>query len=142
MSRKADDAAAVQRYSGVLQNEIERLSSVAENAIVVARGAMAERKLDTAVPDDCLSGVLARYDPTISQAGCRVRVRQAAGVACRFDRTSWERCIINLIDNARKYAPGTDIEILTSQNANMLRLEVSDRGCARSGPAKRRRLLG
>lgn len=128
LSRKADDAAAVQRYSGVLQNEIERLTSVAENAIVVARGAMAERKLDTAVPDDCLNDVLARYDPTISKAGCRVRVHPAAGTACSFDRISWERCIVNLIDNARKYAPGTDIEISTAQQANILRLAVSDGG--------------
>ena len=128
LSRKADDAAAVQRYSGILKSEIERLSSVAENAIVVARGAMAERKLDTAVPDDCLKDVLARYDPTLSNAGCQVRVRPAAGIACSFDRTSWERCIVNLIDNARKYAPGTEIEISTAQNANILRLAVSDGG--------------
>lgn len=128
LSRKASDAPAVQRYATILQSEIERLSNVAENAIVVARGGMTKPKLESAVPDDCLNDILERYEPTIAAAGCRLRILAGAATACRFDRTAWERCVVNLIDNARKYAPGTEIEISTSQTASVLRLVVSDRG--------------
>lgn len=125
---KSGDAAAVRRYAGVLESEIGRLANLAENAIVVARGAMAKPKLETAVPDDCLRAIGERFEPTLAEARCSVRLALGAGRPCRFDRTSWERCVVNLIDNARKYAPGTDIDISTTLDAGVLRLEVSDRG--------------
>jgi len=128
LRRKASDAASVKRYGSVLDGEIDRLSQIAENAIAVARGAMARPRLETAVPDECLRAILERFEPTLTDAHCSVRFAPGASKASRFDRTSWERCIINLIDNARKYAPGSDIEISTTQSLEMLRLDVIDRG--------------
>jgi signal transduction histidine kinase len=128
LRRKSADTASVERYGAVLSGEIDRLSNLAENAIAVARGAMTKPKLETAVPDDCLRAILGRFEPTLADARCNVRFAPGAGVVSRFDRTSWERCIVNLIDNARKYAPGSVIEIATIQNSNTLRLDVSDRG--------------
>lgn len=128
LNRNAADAAAVSRYGGVLDGEIDRLASLAENAIAVARGAMAHAKLETAVPDESLRTLLSRFKPTLADAGCTIKLTDNAGRACRFDKTSWERCIVNLIDNARKYAPGSEITLISSQTSDTLRLEVSDQG--------------
>jgi signal transduction histidine kinase len=126
--RKSTDTASVERYGLVLSGEIDRLSNLAENAIAVARGAMAKPRLETAVPDECLRAILGRFEPTLADSNCKVQFTPGAGIASRFDRTSWERCIVNLIDNARKYAPGSEIQIATMQNSDTLRLDVSDRG--------------
>lgn len=126
--RQSTNAASVERYGVVLNGEIDRLSNLAENAIVVARASMADSKLETAVPDECLSTILARFEPILAGSNCTIQFAPGAGVTSRFDRTAWERCIVNLIDNARKYAPGSEIKIATMQNSETLRLDVSDRG--------------
>lgn len=128
LRRQASDPVTVQRYGAILESEIDRLTNLAENAIAVARGAMTTPKLETAVPDECLRAILARFEPVISEAGCRVSFVPGARQASRFDRTSWERCVVNLIDNARKYAAGTEIEISTTATPENLRLDVCDRG--------------
>lgn len=128
LRRKASDSGSVERYGVVLESEIDRLASLAENAIAVARGAMMTPHLETAIADDCLRSIVERFEPTLSDAHCHVRLSLHAGCASRFDRTSWERCIVNLIDNARKYAPGTEIDMTSQQSAQMLRLDVKDQG--------------
>jgi len=128
LRRKSSDAGAVRQYGVVLDDEIDRLTNLAENAIAVARGAMPSPRLETAVPDDCLRTILKRFEPTLSDARCGVRTQLNAGQRCSFDKTSWERNLVNLIDNARKYAPGSEIDIATTQASGVLRLEVSDRG--------------
>ncbi len=128
LRRKSSDANSVQRYSAVLDGEIDRLTLLAENAIAVARGAIARPKLETAIPDDCLRAILDRFEPTLADARCSVDFAPSAAIASRFDRTSWERCIVNLIDNSCKYASGSVIKITTAQTSDMLRLDVSDCG--------------
>jgi len=128
LSRNAADASAVTRYGAVLDNEIDRLSLLAENAIAVARGAIAQPKLEVAIPDDCVRAIVERFEPTLSDAGCRVALNLNAAAPSHFDKTSWESCIVNLIDNARKYAAGATITLLSHQTPELLRLEVRDNG--------------
>lgn len=128
LRRKLSGDAVVMRYGAILDSEIDRLSVIAENAVAVARGGIARPKFETAVPDDCLRAILDRFEPTLADACCNVRFVSGAARAMRFDRASWERCIVNLIDNARKYAPGSAIEISTTQTSGLLRLDVSDGG--------------
>ncbi len=128
LNRNSSDGPSVKRYGAILDREIDRLSLLAENAIAVARGAIVQPKLETAVPDDCLRAIIERFEPTLADACCVVELRFGAAKPSRFDKTSWERCIVNLIDNARKYASGTPIKITTAQTSCMLRLDVSDCG--------------
>jgi signal transduction histidine kinase len=44
-----------------------------------------------------------------------------------FDLSAFERILVNLLDNACKYAPGA-IAVATRYEAGFLRLEVSDKG--------------
>lgn len=136
LQRKPDDRGAVTRYATVLSSEIGRLAQLAENAIDVARGAVTGRRLEVAVPDECVRAVLTRYAPTLTDAKCEPQLVCNAGAPCRFDRPSWERCLINLVDNARKYAPGAPITITTQLDSGLLRLEVTDGGPGISGPDK------
>jgi signal transduction histidine kinase len=51
-----------------------------------------------------------------------------AGEVRLFDRHSFERIAVNLLDNARKYAPGSAVEISTALRGDSLNLEVRDYG--------------
>lgn len=128
LSRRADDESAVRRYSDILSAEIERLALLADNTIVYGRtAAPAPIRLDKAVPDAVLDAAIARYKNLFAARGSTIDVEHHAPRAGRFDRMGFERILINLLDNACKYAPGR-IEVATREEGGMLYLSVRDHG--------------
>lgn len=128
VSRRADDESAVRRYSNILSAEIERLALLADNTIVYGRtAAQAPIRLDEAVPDMVLDSTIERYQHLFAATGSTIEVAHHAPRACRFDRMGFERILINLLDNACKYAPGR-IEVATREEGGMLSLTVRDYG--------------
>jgi signal transduction histidine kinase len=127
-ARRADDTEAVRRYCEVMSAEVERLSLLADNTVVYGRGAVPRPlRLDEAIPDTVLDTVVERYQTLFAAAGSTIEVTHQAPILCRFDRMGFERILINLLDNACKYAPGK-IEVATSQDAHTLSLSVRDFG--------------
>jgi signal transduction histidine kinase len=129
IERKAGDAAAVREYCAIVEAEIGRLSRLAAITITCAAGEVREGA-DTgeAVPDDILGDTVARLRPLLNAAGCAASIHGRAAVLCRFDIAAFERIVGNLIDNARKYAPGGPIEIATRIEGDRLVLSVRDHG--------------
>jgi signal transduction histidine kinase len=128
VSRRADDEMAVRRYSDVLSAEIERLALLADNTIIYGRtAAPAPIRLDEAVPDAVLDATIGRYQNLFAATGSTIEVVHGAPRAGRFDRMGFERILINLLDNACKYAPGR-IEVATREEGDMLYLSVRDHG--------------
>jgi signal transduction histidine kinase len=128
VARRAGDEAAVRRYSNVLSAEIERLALLADNTIVYGRTAtLAPIRLDEAVPDAVLDSTIERYQNLFAATGSTIVVEHNAPQAGRFDRMGFERILINLLDNASKYAPGR-IEVATREQGGMLFLDVRDHG--------------
>ncbi|MGB8279034.1 MAG: HAMP domain-containing sensor histidine kinase [Methylovirgula sp.] len=127
-ARRADDAEAVRRYCEVLRAEVERLALLADNTVVYGRGAVPRPlRLDEAIPDSILDLVIERYESLFAAAGSTIEVTHHAPNLCRFDRMGFERILINLLDNACKYAPG-QIKVATRQDAHSLSLSVRDFG--------------
>lgn len=115
--RRAGEAEAVRDYCTVIEQEAERLSRLADDAVAFARGeapegpGRGEAVPDAAVPDAVVREVAERLRPLCAAAGCPVTVHAAAPAARRFDRAAVEQILTNLIDNARKHAPGTPVEV-------------------------------
>jgi signal transduction histidine kinase len=127
-TRRADDSEAVRRYCEILQAEVERLALLADNTVVYGRGAVPlPLRLDEAIPDSVLDVVIERYEPLFTAAGSSIEVTHHAPNRCRFDRMGFERILINLLDNACKYAPGA-IRVATRQDAHTISLIVRDFG--------------
>ncbi len=127
-ARRADDGAAVRRYCEILSAEVERLALLADNTVVYGRGAVPKPlRLDEAIPDSVLDATIERYETLFAAAGSTIEVTHHAPNRCRFDRMGFERILINLLDNACKYAPGR-IKVTTHQDANSLSLSVRDFG--------------
>jgi len=126
--RRSSDAAAVERYGTVMRAEVERLALLADNTIVYGRtAAPAPVRLDEAVPDAVVDATIARYENLFAAGGSTIEVAHHASRAGFFDRMSFERVLINLIDNANKYAPGR-ILVATGEADGMLTLTVRDFG--------------
>ena len=140
LSRRADDESAVRRYSNVLSAEIDRLALLADNTIIYGRtAAPAPIRLDEAIPDAVLNSTIERYQNLFAATGSTIEVSHDAPRAGRFDRMGFERILINLLDNACKYAPGR-IEVATCEQAGMLFLSVRDYGPGLD-PASKDRVL-
>lgn len=127
-ARRADDPESVRRYSEIMRAEVERLSLLADNTVVYGRGAVPRPlRLDESIPDSALDTVVERYEHLFAASGSTIEVSRHASNLCRFDRMGFERILINLLDNACKYAPGR-IEVATQQDAHTLTLSVRDFG--------------
>ena len=113
VARRSGDEMSVRRYCDVLRAEIERLALLADNTIVYGRAPVPEPlRFDEAVPDAVLDATIERYENLFAAASCTIVVEREASKDCRFDRMGFERILINLLDNACKYAPGR-IEVAT-----------------------------
>ncbi len=111
-----------------MRAEVERLALLADNTIVYGRtAAPAPVRLEEAVPDAIVDATIARYENLFAAGGSTIEVTHNAPRAGLFDRMSFERILINLIDNANKYAPGR-ILVMTDETNGTLMLSVRDFG--------------
>ncbi len=132
ISRKAGDVAGLDRYCAVLTEEIDRLDALAGETIFGDRSAAQAPKLVAADPCDLARRVVARYERLLSASNCQCETHCAAAGLLRFDASAFERILINLLDNARKYAPGR-IDVEVSWRDGLLMIEVRDHGAAGAG---------
>lgn len=128
LQRRAAEPNAVARYAGVLDEEIARLEKIADNAIDLGRGAPSASRMEWSSPDDALRGLVDRFSPAMAAAGCEVHLESGAGAQCFYDRSAFERVIVNLLDNARKYAPRSSVSVTSSLRDGVLILSVCDDG--------------
>jgi signal transduction histidine kinase len=126
MARRAQTDDAVQRYVAVMDTEIGRLESLAEAAVAVARGGPASN-LATAAPDALVRRTLDRLEERLAASACRSLAPPGVSIPLQFDVVGFERALVNLVENARKYAPGR-IEVTTGYAERRLTLAVRDHG--------------
>jgi len=130
--RRAGDDETLRRYYAVMAEETERLETLAAAAVAIG----ADVRRAAAVPDDILARALRGFDRRLRAAGCVVETHAGVSQLLRFDVVGFERALVNIIDNARKYAPGP-IEVEMACESGWLRLSVSDHGpgfAASDGP--------
>jgi signal transduction histidine kinase len=128
MRRKATDSAAIHGYCQIFDSEISRLGLLTENAIAFAKGAALDHHREDAIPDIILSNVLDRYSPLMQTAGCQIQFHADANNLVSLDRAALERITISLLDNARKYAAGSLVDVFTSLTKTMLSVRIHDHG--------------
>lgn len=104
------DEKARQSYLGTLKLESQRLARIVENVLCYAR--LAEVRASVHTEDVDGRDMLDRFVPAMTrraeEAGMRLvtRTDAAAGATLRVDPQTVERILMNLVDNACKYARG------------------------------------
>ena len=125
----AGDEAELRTAIASATDEIDRLISLAEQLLVVARSEDGELAINPErfAVDDMLRAIEARFEARASRAGRRVEVEGAGGELVEADRTRIEQALTNLVENAFVHGAGT-VRIEARRDGATLELHVTDEG--------------
>ncbi len=105
-----------------LEEDAQRLASLADDLLVLAREEASAPLPDAIVRLDELAHAVADDDPG-------VRVAAPNAVCVRGDRAALERALVNLLENARRHGPpGGLVTVTASERNRIASLAVSDEG--------------
>jgi signal transduction histidine kinase len=127
------DAAKQGEYLRTIGRETQRLARLVNNALDFSRLEQGRKKFQP-VPCDLgaeLARVLAAHEPRVAEAGLTLtRALPAEPLTVTTDRDAVEQIVLNLIDNACKYAAeGRELHVaLSRRSAGGVELRVGDRG--------------
>ena len=126
---RAKDDAAKARYLGVITKESERLTRLVDNVLDFGRLEQNRRKYDLADVDlrDVVRDAAESQRSRVEAAGMALSVEVAAeAVIRRVDRDAVSQIVVNLVDNAVKYAAdGKRLDVRVDSNGTVA---VADRG--------------
>lgn len=119
------------KYLDTISRESLRLSDLVDNilALNAIESGNKKYKPQTFTLDESIDSILADYTPSLQAANMSVDwIRPASPVTVRFDQAALRQILLNLLDNARKYAAtggNIRIQILKSDRCQ---LSIEDRG--------------
>jgi signal transduction histidine kinase len=120
-------------YLRVLSREADRLSHLVENVLAfsrIERGSARSHVTETTI-DDFFASQHERWTSRLAAAGLELVIHPASGLRLRADLNALEHILFNLIDNAAKYAAGSNppqVEISACAENGSLMIEVADHG--------------
>jgi two-component system phosphate regulon sensor histidine kinase PhoR len=121
-----------QQYLDIIVSESERLSALIENVLDFARVEKGRQAYDFADGDvgDAVSKAVAVYRYRAEREGVALSTEVEPGLPhARIDERAIQLAVINLIDNALKYARGTDVVTVRARRENgAVVVRVVDRG--------------
>jgi two-component system phosphate regulon sensor histidine kinase PhoR len=121
-----------QQYLDIIVSESERLSSLIENVLDFARVEKGRQAYDFADGDvgEAVAKAVNVYRYRAEREGVELATDVEAGLpTARIDDRAIQLAIINLIDNALKYAPGSEVITVRARRENgSVVVRVVDRG--------------
>jgi signal transduction histidine kinase len=121
------------QYLRVLSREADRLSHLVENVLAFSRieRGSARSHVSVTTIDGFFASQHERWSARLATAGLKLVIQSAPGLSLRAELNSLEHILFNLIDNAAKYAAGSDppqVEITARAENGSLVIEVADHG--------------
>ncbi len=120
-------------YLNTLSREADRLSHLVENVLAFskiergsARSSVSEHNIG-----ELLESMRERFEARLATAQLRLEMKTETSLRCMIDSNALEHILFNLIDNAAKYAAGSEppvVSIEISNKTNRLEIKVSDFG--------------
>ena len=128
---KTDDKR--REYYTTMRQESERLSRLVENVLDFSRIQRGKKRYEFTMGDvnECIGEVATMMRPCIKRAGFTLVQEFKETTPFMFDRDAVAQIVINLIDNALKYAKtAADKQIIlrTRQSGQMVIIEIEDHG--------------
>lgn len=122
---------SVRNYTKVISAETTRLSELVNNALTISRKNSTGHRVKTnAIPDHIITETVNRLTPLLEGRTGKITYRLNAPNEVMIDRGALEQILVNLLDNARKYAKNARIRISSQQEKERLVLTVRDWGPA------------
>jgi len=128
---KSEDKLA--EYYGNMRQESERLSRLIENVLDFSRIQKGRKKYTFSLGDmnECIADVVEMMRPYAAQNGFSIKTELGELGQTAFDRDAVTQIVVNLVDNAIKYARNAQdktITVRTGSDSRFVLLEVEDHG--------------
>lgn len=136
------DVARMQLKARSLNRHVARLADLIDQLLDVGRLRAGRVSLDRSTTDllGVTREVLARLEPELERAGCRVELDVHGDLEGQWDASRVDQIVTNLLSNAAKYGPGAPIHISLRERAHEVVMSVTDRGIGIS-PADQTRIF-
>ena len=120
-------------YYRSMRQESERLSRLIENMLDFSRIQRGRKKYTFSIGDlnKCIEGVVEMMAPYAAQNGFSIKTHLEQLEQTAFDSDAVKQIVVNLLDNAIKYARNADDKIVTvrtKSNGQFVFIEVEDHG--------------
>jgi len=120
-------------YYRSMRQESERLSRLIENMLDFSRIQRGRKKYTFSIGDlnKCIEGVVEMMAPYAAQNGFSIKTHLEQLEQTAFDSDAVKQIVVNLLDNAIKYARNADDKIVTVRtrsNGQFVFIEVEDHG--------------
>jgi len=128
---KSEDKLA--EYYGSMRQESERLSRLIENVLDFSRIQKGRKKYAFSVGNlnECVADVVEMMMPYAAQSGFSIKTDLEPLGQTAFDTDAVKQIVVNLLDNAIKYARDAEdktITVRTRGNSQFVLIEVEDHG--------------
>jgi two-component system phosphate regulon sensor histidine kinase PhoR len=120
-------------YYGNMRQESERLSRLIENVLDFSRIQKGRKKYEFSFGDvnKCIADVVEMMRPYAAQNGFSIKTELGQLGQTAFDRDAVTQIVVNLVDNAIKYARNAQdktITVRTESDSEFILLDVEDHG--------------
>ncbi|OIV41000.1 sensor histidine kinase [Flavobacterium johnsoniae] len=137
-----EDKEKVYRYLQMIRDENKRMHAQVENVLRISK--LEKRELDITkeptVVHDIIDDAIEHVNLILEdRKGTVVRHYNAARTTCLINEVHFTNVLVNILENAIKYSPGTpEIEIFTENVKDMILIKVKDNGLGMSKIAQKR----
>jgi signal transduction histidine kinase len=120
-------------YLKTLSREADRLSHLVENVLAFSQIERGSARSSVSEQDigELLESMRERLEARLAAARLSLKMNTESSFRCSIDSNALEHILFNLIDNAAKYAAGSEPPIVTiemTRKTNRLEIKVSDHG--------------
>lgn len=120
-------------YLRTLSREADRLSHLVENVLAFSQIERGSARSSVSEHDigELLESMRERFEARLTSAHLKLEMKIESPFLCSIDSNALEHILFNLIDNAAKYAAGSEPPIVCIEmvaKSNVLQIKVSDYG--------------
>ncbi len=120
-------------YLRTLSREADRLSHLVENVLAFSQIERGSARSSVSEHDigELLESMRERFEARLTSAHLKLEMKIESPFRCSIDSNALEHILFNLIDNAAKYAAGSEPPIVCIEmvaKSNVLQIKVSDYG--------------
>ena len=112
-------------YGEVITNEMQRITRIIDNATELMRG-NESKQYEYGNPSDLIDKLRNQYQLSLANSGCNLTSECKDIGNCSYPKYAVEHVVLNLLSNAKKYAPGQKVKLGVYCENNILKVWVEN----------------